>query len=69
MQDGLGRKIGDLVQYTTQFVFAFVIAFYYNWKLTLVLLSAFPFIALSGMHLLYLCLVLNISSHCWYELV
>lgn len=44
----MGRKLGDVVQYFTQFVVAFAVAFYYNWKLTLVLLSAFPFIALSG---------------------
>jgi ATP-binding cassette subfamily B (MDR/TAP) protein 1 len=48
VQDGLGRKLGDVVQYCTQFLFAFAVAFYYNWELTLVLLSAFPFIALSG---------------------
>ena len=49
MQAGLGKRLGDVVQYMTQFIFAFAVAFYYNWKLALVLLSAFPFIALSGM--------------------
>jgi ATP-binding cassette subfamily B (MDR/TAP) protein 1 len=48
VQDGLGRKVGDVIQYTTQFAMAFAVAFYFNWELTLVLLSAFPFIALSG---------------------
>jgi ATP-binding cassette subfamily B (MDR/TAP) protein 1 len=55
VQDGLGRKLGDVVQYCTQFLFAFAVAFYYNWQLTLVLLSAFPFIALSGTSASSLC--------------
>jgi ATP-binding cassette subfamily B (MDR/TAP) protein 1 len=48
IQDGTGRKIGDLLQYTTQFVFSYAAAFYLSWKLTLVLLAALPLIAGSG---------------------
>ena len=48
IEDGLGRKTGDMIQYIAQTVAAFVIAFYYSWKLTLVLISALPVIAISG---------------------
>ena len=46
--DGIGRKIGDLIQYASQVIFAFIVAFYFNWKLTLVLLTSFPLIAGAG---------------------
>lgn len=34
----MGRKNGDVIEYVTQFVGGFVIAFMQSWKLTLVLL-------------------------------
>ena len=46
--DGIGRKIGDLTQYVSQMVFAFIVAFYFKWKLTLVLITAFPIIGAAG---------------------
>lgn len=49
VQDGTGRKVGDLIQYVTQFVAALVVAFYLNWKLSLVLLAAIPVIGAAGM--------------------
>ena len=48
IQDGTGRKIGDLIQYTTQLVASYVVAFYLCWQLTIVLIAAFPLIAGSG---------------------
>jgi ATP-binding cassette subfamily B (MDR/TAP) protein 1 len=48
VQDGMGRKIGDLIQYCMQFVAAMGVAFYLNWKLSLVLLSAIPLIGAAG---------------------
>eukprot|EP01034_Spumella_vulgaris_P034639 gene34639-42727_t len=48
IQDGTGRKVGDLIQYTTQFLGSYIAAFYLSWKLTLVLLAALPLIAGSG---------------------
>ena len=48
VQDGITRRAGDIVQYTTQFMFSFAAAFYLQWKLTVVLLAAFPTIAISG---------------------
>jgi ATP-binding cassette subfamily B (MDR/TAP) protein 1 len=48
IQDGLSRKLGDLIQYVFQVLGAFVVSFYLNWELTLVLLAAFPIIAVAG---------------------
>jgi ATP-binding cassette subfamily B (MDR/TAP) protein 1 len=48
VQDGLGRKVGDLIQYSTQVVASLVIGFYLCWKLTLVLLCTFPVLAVTG---------------------
>lgn len=48
LQDGMGRKIGDLIQYITQFIASMVVAFYLSWQLTVVLLAAIPLIGLAG---------------------
>ena len=48
VQDGLGRKVGDLLQYIAQFIAAFLVGFYLCWKLTLVLLCAIPLIGSAG---------------------
>eukprot|EP01041_Mallomonas_annulata_P006725 gene6725-13622_t len=48
IQDGLGRKVGELVQCLAQIIASFVIGFYLSWKLTLVLLAALPLIGISG---------------------
>jgi ATP-binding cassette, subfamily B (MDR/TAP), member 1 len=48
IQDGLGRKAGDLIQYVTQVIASFVVGLYLCWKLTVVLLAAFPLIGAAG---------------------
>jgi ATP-binding cassette subfamily B (MDR/TAP) protein 1 len=48
VQDGTGRKVGDLIQYVAQFVTAMGVSFYLNWKLSLVLLAAIPVIGVAG---------------------
>ena len=48
IQDGMGRKVGDLAQYVTQFIAALGVGFYLNWKLTCVLLSVIPVIGAAG---------------------
>lgn len=53
IQDGTGRKVGDLVQYGMQFVSAMVVAFYLNWKIPLVLLAAIPIIGMAGMTVVF----------------
>jgi ATP-binding cassette, subfamily B (MDR/TAP), member 1 len=46
--DGMGRKMGDMIQYIAQVVGSFVIGFYLSWRLTVVLLASFPLIACAG---------------------
>lgn len=48
IQEGLGRKVGDLISYVIQFIGSFAASFYLNWELTLVLLGTIPVITLSG---------------------
>ena len=48
LQEGLGRKIGDIGQYAIQFIFSFGSALFLCWQLTVVLLAAFPVIAAAG---------------------
>eukprot|EP01040_Poterioochromonas_malhamensis_P002792 gene2792-2974_t len=52
IQDGLGRKMGDMCQYLAQVIAALGVAFYLSWKLTLVLLCAVPFIGAAGFFLI-----------------
>ena len=52
VEDGLGRKTGDMLQYISQTLSAFVVAFYFSWSLTLVLLCTLPFIAISGAYMI-----------------
>lgn len=47
LQDGLGRKNGDTIEYAAQFVGGFVIAFMQSWRLTLVLIAAIPVIVIA----------------------
>lgn len=48
IQDGTGRKVGDSIQYITQIIGSFAVAFYLSWRLTVVLIAAFPLIAGAG---------------------
>uniref|UniRef100_A0A914UNP2 Uncharacterized protein n=1 Tax=Plectus sambesii TaxID=2011161 RepID=A0A914UNP2_9BILA len=48
IKEGVGDKFGLLIQYVAQFFAGFIIAFIYSWKLTLVMLSLTPLMALSG---------------------
>lgn len=48
IQDGLGRKVGDSLQYVTQVIGSYCVAFYLGWRLAVVLLAAFPLIAGAG---------------------
>lgn len=48
IQDGTGRKVGDSIQYFAQIVGSYVVAFYLNWELTVVLIASFPLIAGAG---------------------
>ncbi|GFQ01230.1 ABC transporter b family member 4 [Phtheirospermum japonicum] len=48
IQDAMGEKIGKFLQLTATFSGGFVIAFIRGWLLTLVLLSAIPFLVISA---------------------
>lgn len=61
--DGLGRKVGDLCQYFAQVVGSFLVGFYLCWKLTLVLLAAFPCIAGAGAFMIVAITSAQVSSH------
>ena len=48
----MGRQIGEMIRNVSQFMFSVVAAFYLNWQLTLVLLSAFPIIGGAGLFMM-----------------
>jgi ABC-type multidrug transport system fused ATPase/permease subunit len=48
IQAGIGAKVGSAIQYTSSGVVGFVVAFFYSWKITLVILSVAPALALCG---------------------
>lgn len=48
LQDGFGRKMGDCIQYFVQIIASFLISFYYNWRLALVLCATIPLIGISA---------------------
>ena len=48
IQDGIGQRSGDIVQYASQFTGAFVVGFYLSWRLVLVLCCCIPCIAFCG---------------------
>lgn len=48
VQDGIGRKVGDSIQYLTQIIGSYAVAFYLSWRLAIVLIAAFPAIAGAG---------------------
>jgi ATP-binding cassette subfamily B (MDR/TAP) protein 1 len=52
IQDGLGRKFGDLSQFLSQIISAYAIAFYLNYKLAAVLLASLPIISCAGYFLI-----------------
>jgi len=48
VQDGVGRKLSDCIQYFFQILGAFVVAFYLSWELSVVLLVCFPVVGAAG---------------------
>lgn len=48
LQDGMGRRVGDVLQNAFQFLLGFVAALYLSWQLTVVLLVSLPIIGTSG---------------------
>lgn len=48
IQEGIGDKVGMLIQSFSSFIAAFVIGFTQGWKLTLVILSVSPALGISA---------------------
>ena len=48
VQEAISDKLGSLLQFSGMFFAGFIIGFLYGWKLTLVLLSVTPLLAICG---------------------
>ena len=48
IQNGIGDKVGMVIQSVSMFLSGFVIGFVYSWKLTLVILSLTPALVVTG---------------------
>jgi ABC-type multidrug transport system fused ATPase/permease subunit len=48
IQAGIGDKVGSAIQFLSSAVVGFIFAFVHSWKLTLVVLSVTPILALCG---------------------
>ncbi|CAD6198759.1 unnamed protein product [Caenorhabditis auriculariae] len=48
VKEGTGDKLGLMIQSVAQFFGGFFIAFFYDWKLTLIMMSLSPFMIISG---------------------
>lgn len=42
VRDGMGRRLGEIFQYGFQVITAYLVGFYFSWKLTLVVSCAVP---------------------------
>ncbi|CAM9118169.1 unnamed protein product, partial [Heterosigma akashiwo] len=51
IQEGTGRRIGEAIQYTSQFVGCYCLGFYYSWKISLVIMAAFPLITVAAIYM------------------
>ena len=48
VNDGIGQKIGMFIMSITLVLVGFILGFVYGWKLTLVIISISPLIAIAG---------------------
>ena len=48
IQDGIGDKVGNFIQWMSCCLVGFIIGFCYGWKLTLVIMAFGPLIAISA---------------------
>lgn len=48
IQRGLGEKVGNTIMSISMFFFGFAAAFYFGWKLSLILMGVMPFLMLTG---------------------
>lgn len=57
IKEGTGDKVALAIQFTAQFFGGFVIAFTYDWKLTLIMMSLSPLMILTGVFLAKVCII------------
>mmetsp|Transcript_5871 Transcript_5871/g.7099 ORF Transcript_5871/g.7099 Transcript_5871/m.7099 type:complete len:1334 (+) Transcript_5871:380-4381(+) len=48
IRDAIGEKLGGLVQFSSMAIVGFIVGFYYNWLLTLVICACAPLLAIGG---------------------
>nr|AJM87336.1 P-glycoprotein [Cylicocyclus elongatus] len=48
VKEGTGDKLGLMIQFVAQFFGGFIVAFTYDWKLTLIMMSLSPFMIICG---------------------
>ena len=48
IEEGIGHKIGMLLQAITTVLVGFIMGFVYGWKLTLVMIAASPLVVIAG---------------------
>ncbi|EPB74175.1 multidrug resistance protein 1 domain protein [Ancylostoma ceylanicum] len=48
VKEGTGDKLGLMIQFVAQFFGGFIVAFSYDWKLTLIMMSLAPFMIICG---------------------
>ncbi|ETN84651.1 ABC transporter transmembrane region [Necator americanus] len=48
VKEGTGDKLGLMIQFVAQFFGGFIVAFTYDWKLTLIMMSLAPFMIICG---------------------
>ncbi|PAV65224.1 hypothetical protein WR25_20742 [Diploscapter pachys] len=48
VKEGTGDKVGLMIQFIAQFFGGFIVAFTYDWKLTLIMMSLSPFMIICG---------------------
>ena len=48
ISDGIGHKLASFQYSVAGFICGYILGFFYGWKLTLVILSLFPLIAVAG---------------------
>jgi ABC-type multidrug transport system fused ATPase/permease subunit len=48
IQNGIGTKVGSILNGVWAFVLGFVVAFYWGWHYTLILLGSLPVVGLLG---------------------
>ena len=63
IKEGTGDKVALAVQFTAQFFGGFVIAFTYDWKLTLIMMSLSPLMILTGVFLAKVGLIALVWKH------